>query len=108
MDLNVSDFSLADSAFVVFDSCVNFAVMLQHLRQGVESQGAIGALVILCFRSMALPVSLHPFRFSSPKGAASMFAVKPLVIGSFHVETRRDTFRHVVNVGKCIVTAVSL
>ena len=83
VDLNVGDFSFANSALVVFDTGMNHAIMLEHFSQGVESVGAIRTFVVLDIRSMALSMSVHAFRFSSPKRASPNVTVQPLIIRGF-------------------------
>ncbi len=81
VNLDIRDLSLTNSAFVVFDSSVDFAVVFEHFGQRIKSQWAIWAFVVLSVRSVALPVPNHAFRLTRPKRTSSYVTVEPLVVG---------------------------
>lgn len=82
MNLNVSDFCIANSTLVVLHTGVHHAVVFEHLGQGVKPLGTIGTLIMLSIRYVAPSVSDHPLRFPGPEDTASLLAVDPLVIVS--------------------------
>ncbi len=82
MNLNVSDFGIANSTFVVLHTGVHHSVMFEHLGQRVKPLGTIRTLVMFSIRYVAPSVSNHPLWFPGPKDTASLLTIDPLVIVS--------------------------